>query len=83
MLPGVFSFGAESPVEAGAWSPYWWLKGRDSLVTYDMAFATTLTGSVLRDDRGVPNELVFDVPGAQVRARRVPNAQDMSSGCHS
>ena len=81
MLPGVFSFGAESPIEAGAWSPYWWLQGRDSLVTYDMAFAQTLTASVLRDDRGVSNELVFHVPGAQVRARRVPNAEHVSPGC--
>jgi hypothetical protein len=81
MLPGVFSFGAESPLEAGAWSPYWWLHGRDSLLTYDMAFAQTLTASVLRDDRGVPNELVFHAPGAQVRARRVPNAQHASPRC--
>jgi CubicO group peptidase (beta-lactamase class C family) len=81
MVPGVFSFGAESPVEAGAWSPYWWLGGRDSLVTYDMAFAQTLTGSVLRDDRGVPVELVFHVPGAQVRARRIPSAQNVSPRC--
>jgi CubicO group peptidase (beta-lactamase class C family) len=81
MLPGVFSFGAESPLEVGAWSPYWWLHGRDSLVTYDMAFAQTLTGSVLRDDGGVPNELVFHVPGAHVRARRVPNAQHVSPRC--
>lgn len=83
MLPGVFSFGAESSVEAGGWSPYWWLHGRDSLVTYDMAFAQTLTSSVLRDDRGVPNELVFHVPGADVRARRVPNAQHVSPRCEA
>ena len=82
-LPGVFSFGAESPVEAGAWSPYWWVQGRDSLVTYDMLFAQALTGSVLRGDRGVPNELVFHVPGARVRARRVADPKDVSPGCQS
>ena len=27
-LPGAFDFGAESPVQAGEWSPYWWMAGR-------------------------------------------------------
>src|SRR5262245_52480574 len=35
-LPGAFEFGAESPVEAAAWSPHWWLVGGQALVTYDM-----------------------------------------------
>ena len=71
-LPGAFAFGAESPVEGGAWSPYWWLEGRDSLVTYDLKFDQTLNASIVRAADGTPGELVFHVPTGEVRAVRAP-----------
>ena len=69
-LPGRFPFGAESPVPAGAWSPYWWMQNRDTLVTYDLAFNSTLTATVIRRPDGIPAELVFHLPSGTVRARR-------------
>ena len=71
MLPGVFSFGAPAPVDAGAWSPYWWRSGTDSLLTHDLAFNTTLRATLTRDQAGRISELRFEVPGSPVRARRV------------
>lgn len=68
-LPGAFAFGAESPVRAGAWSPYWWLSG-DSLVTYSLAFGSKLSAAIARGSKGRATELLFDVPGGTVRAVR-------------
>jgi len=70
-LPGAFEFGAESPVAAAAWSPYWWLTGGDSLVTYDMAFDQTLRATIVRGPDGAARELVFHVPSGDVPAVRI------------
>jgi CubicO group peptidase (beta-lactamase class C family) len=70
-LPGAFEFGAESPVEAAAWSPYWWLAGGDSLVTYDLASNRTLHAGIVRGADGAPRELVFHVPTGDVHAVRI------------
>jgi hypothetical protein len=74
-LPGAFEFGAESPVNAAAWSPYWWLTGGDSLVTYDMAFNRTLLASIARGADGAPRELVFHVPTGDVHAVRIAESE--------
>jgi CubicO group peptidase (beta-lactamase class C family) len=79
-LPGAFEFGAESPVEAAEWSPYWWMPGRDSLVTYDMAFNSVLSAGIARRPDGTPSELVFKVPTGEVRARRTGGAARRPSG---
>ena len=70
-LPGAFEFGAESPVAAASWSPYWWLTGGDSLVTYDMAFDQTLRATIVRGTDGAARELVFHVPSGDVPAVRI------------
>jgi CubicO group peptidase (beta-lactamase class C family) len=70
-LPGAFEFGAESPVAAASWSPYWWLTGGDSLVTYDMAFDRTLRATIVRGADGAARELVFHVPSGDVPAVRI------------
>jgi hypothetical protein len=69
-LPGAFSFGAEAPIEAAAWSPHWYVAGGESLVTYDMAFNRPLRASIVRGTDGAPRELVFHVPTGDVHALR-------------
>ncbi|HZL83843.1 MAG TPA: hypothetical protein VFD07_00545, partial [Candidatus Krumholzibacteria bacterium] len=59
-----------APIEAAAWSPYWYVAGGDSLVTYYMAFNRTLRASIIRGTDGTPRELVFHVPIGDVRAVR-------------
>jgi CubicO group peptidase (beta-lactamase class C family) len=73
-LPGVFSFGAESPTDAGAWSPYWWRSAPDSVVTYDLAANTVLRAHLIRDASGRVSQLVFEVPQSPARATRVAAA---------
>jgi CubicO group peptidase (beta-lactamase class C family) len=82
-LPGPLDFAADSPVEAGAWSPYWWPAGRDSLVTYDMAFDQTLRAGILRGADGKTRELVFHVPAGDVRAVRTGDGGGPARGCAS
>jgi CubicO group peptidase (beta-lactamase class C family) len=66
-----FGFAIDSPVDAGAWSPYWWLSGSDSIVTYDLLTNQTLRGWVQGAANGSSRELVLDVPGRPVRAMRI------------
>jgi CubicO group peptidase (beta-lactamase class C family) len=66
-----FGFAVDSPVEAGVWSPYWWLQGSDTLITYDLASNQTLRARVARDERGAVRDLIFEIPGTPVRATRV------------
>lgn len=63
-----FGFAIDAPVHAGAWSPYWWLTGSDSLVTYDLLTNQTLRGWVSGAADGSARTLVLDVPGGTVRA---------------
>lgn len=74
-LPSTLGFGADSPVEAGAWSPYWWLFARDSMLSYDLAFNQTLVATLERSPAGVVESIVFNVPGKTVRAKRVQDDQ--------
>jgi CubicO group peptidase (beta-lactamase class C family) len=75
-LPGAFEFGAESPVEAAEWSPYWWILGMDSLATYDMAYNAALSATIVRQSDGQASELVFKVPNGDVRARRITGSAE-------
>lgn len=79
-LPRALSFAAESPVEGAAWSPYWWLESRGSIVTYDMALNQRLDASIIRAADGTPRELAFHVPTGDVRAIRVAAPESMVFG---
>ncbi|MGH7730668.1 MAG: hypothetical protein ACRENJ_05385 [Candidatus Eiseniibacteriota bacterium] len=58
-------------MQAAEWSPYWWIVGKDSLVTYDMAFHSVLNAAIVRRADGTPGELVFKLAKGAVRARRI------------
>ncbi len=67
-------FAADSPVDVAAWSPYWYLSG-DAIVTYDMNTNQTLRG------RRVGNDLVFELPGREVRATKVARIVETNEWC--
>jgi CubicO group peptidase (beta-lactamase class C family) len=74
-LSRTFGFGADSPVDAGAWSPYWWLSGRGSVVTYDLLTNQTLVARVVRGAGGNVEQLVFALPQREISAMRVEAAR--------
>jgi CubicO group peptidase (beta-lactamase class C family) len=72
-----FGFTIDSPVDAGVWSPYWYVDG-DTLMTYDLATADRLAATVVRDATMNAIEIVFDGPAGRTRATRVVGEQTVS-----
>ena len=77
MLENNFGFAIEAPVEAGAWSPYWYLDG-NALITYDLLSNQTLRARIVRGADGRAHELVFDTPAEAVRTTRVASVPGAS-----
>ena len=71
-----FGFAIDSPVDAGVWSPYWYVDG-ETLVTYDLISNQTLRAAVVRDGAGAVVALDFRLPGESVRATRVDARPDV------
>jgi hypothetical protein len=59
----------ESPIDAAAQAPYWWVNGANELLTYDLLTEQELRASVQRENGRVV-ALVFHLPGTDVVARR-------------
>jgi CubicO group peptidase (beta-lactamase class C family) len=68
-LENNFGFAVDSPVEAGVWSPYWYIDG-DMLFTYDLLTNQALRARVMRAADGTASELLFEAPVQAIRATR-------------
>jgi CubicO group peptidase (beta-lactamase class C family) len=64
-----FGFAIDSPVDAGVWSPYWYVDA-NTIVTYDLSSDLALRANVVRDASGAAIALDFVVPGGTVRSTR-------------
>lgn len=62
-----------SPIDAAAWSPYWWLAAPDTLLTYDLASGQRLEAAAVRGPGGTIHSLTFHPTStSELRFRHLP-----------
>lgn len=72
-----FGFAIDSPVDAGVWSPYWYVQG-DTLLSYDLFAGQRIAATMTRDGATNVSEIVFDGPIGRIRATRVAGIDRVS-----
>ena len=72
-----FGFAIDSPVDAGVWSPYWYVQG-DTLLSHDLFTGRPFAATMTRDGLTNVSEIVFDGPRGRIRATRVAGSDRVS-----